>query len=234
MSTFYTTLSIYNALSTTHLSMTHQSFLTDGVPLLRGRSCTLVPGIVIATRKACLGLRTCSLAYQQSHYWNYGAVPRISRIHHLLENYFTVDIYIQQHLQHSQRHPSPTLSTMPATKSVKMITPFDGFKITRPAAVALLAYIILVVIVMLPFDMYSYDEQKKAYVKFQYSLAQRIILVILLIFPFLLGVYSVNCMMVGGCTLWSWIIALATIIWSILIVVSTIATKSFHLEDIVA
>ena len=121
-----------------------------------------------------------------------------------------------------------------ASKSLKMITPFDGFKLTRPAAVALLAYIILVVIVMLPFDMYNYDEQKKAYVKFQYSIAQRIILVILLIFPFLLGVYSVNCMMVGGCTLWSWIIALATILWSILIVISTIATKSFHLEDIAA
>lgn len=118
--------------------------------------------------------------------------------------------------------------------AAKMISVFDGLKITTPAAVALVAYLILVALVLMPFDMYSYDEQKNDYVKFQYSFAQRLLLVVLLIFPFLLGVYSVNCMMVGGCHIWSWIIALATILWSIVVVITTFSTKSFRLEDMLA
>lgn len=121
-----------------------------------------------------------------------------------------------------------------AKAPMKSITVFDGLKITTPAAVALVAYLILVALVLMPFDMYSYDEQKQTYVKFQYSFAQRLLLVVLLIFPFLLGVYSVNCMMVGGCNLWSWIIAIATIVWSIIVVITTFSTKSFRLEDVLA
>lgn len=118
--------------------------------------------------------------------------------------------------------------------SLKTITVFDGLKITTPAAVALVAYMILVALVLMPFDMYAYDDQKQAYAKFQYSFAQRLLLIVLLIFPFLLGVYSVNCMMVGGCNIWSWIIAIATILWSIIVVITTFSTKSFRLEDVMA
>lgn len=123
---------------------------------------------------------------------------------------------------------------MPKAASTKMISVFDGLKITTPAAVALVAYLILVAIIMMPFDMYTYDEQKQEYVKFQYSFGQRLVLVLLLIFPFLLGVYSVNCMMVGGCNLWSWIVAVATILWSVLVVITTFSNKSFRLEDVIA
>lgn len=121
-----------------------------------------------------------------------------------------------------------------AASSTKMINVFDGLKVTTPAAVALVAYLILVALVLMPFDMYSYDENKQTYVKFQYSFAQRLLLVVLLIFPFLLGVYSVNCMMVGGCSLWSWIIAISTIMWSIIVVITTFSTKSFRLEDVLS
>jgi len=119
-------------------------------------------------------------------------------------------------------------------KATKMITVFDGLKITTPAAVALVAYLVMVALVMLPFDMYAYDETKQRYVKFQYSFAQRLLLVVLLIFPFLLSVYSVNCMMVGGCSIWSWIVALATILWSVIVVIMTFSSKSFRLEDVMA
>jgi fumarate reductase subunit D len=121
-----------------------------------------------------------------------------------------------------------------SSSGFKSITVFDGLRLTTPAVVALIAYIILVAIVLMPFDMYTYDEEKQAYVKFNYSFGQRLLLVVLLIFPFLLGVYSVNCMMVGGCLIWSWIVALATILWSVVIVITTFSTKSFRLEDVVA
>lgn len=116
----------------------------------------------------------------------------------------------------------------------KSIALTDGLRITTPAAVALVAYLVLVAIIMMPFDMYTYDEARQQYLKYPYSFGQRLILVLLLVFPFLLGVYSVNCMMVGGCNVWSWIVALATILWSTVVVIMTFLNKSFRLEDILA
>jgi hypothetical protein len=119
-------------------------------------------------------------------------------------------------------------------KATKMISVFDGLRITTPAAVALVAYLIMVALVLMPFDMYSYDDKTQSYVKYQYSFAQRLLLIVILIFPFLLSVYSVNCMMVGGCSVWSWVVALATIIWSIIVVIMTFSSKTFRLEDVLA
>ena len=116
----------------------------------------------------------------------------------------------------------------------KSILVTDGLRITTPAAVALVAYLVLVAIIMMPFDMYAYDEARQKFLKYPYSFGQRLVLVLLLIFPFLLGVYSVNCMMVGGCSLWSWIVALATILWSGIVVIMTFSNRSFRLDDILA
>lgn len=106
--------------------------------------------------------------------------------------------------------------------------------ITAPATVALVAYLVLVAIVLLPIDMQLYDQDKKAYVTLKYSFGQRLLLVFLLVLPFVLGVYSINCMMVGGCRVWSWVVALATILWSIIMVITTVMNRSFRLEDVVA
>ena len=119
-------------------------------------------------------------------------------------------------------------------KALRTISVYDGLKITTPAAVALVAYLILAALVLMPFDMYAYDDNEQGYAKVKYSFGQRLLLVVLLILPFFLGVYSVNCMMVGGCSVWSWVIAIATILWSVVVVISTFSTKSFRLEDVIA
>lgn len=104
-------------------------------------------------------------------------------------------------------------------------------QITSPAIVALVGYALLALIVLLPFEMYTYDMKNNTYVRKPYNFAQRLLLVIILLFPFFLGVYSVNCMMVGECRLWSWIVAVATLVWAILVVVSAIHYQAFRLDD---
>ena len=119
-------------------------------------------------------------------------------------------------------------STGPLTK----ISVFDGFTITAPALVTLVGYAILVFIVLLPLDMYTYDEKTGKNVKQRYSFGYRFIIALLLLFPFLLSVYSVNCMMVGSCKTWSWIIALITLLWAIVITVTTFSSGSFSLDQL--
>lgn len=113
------------------------------------------------------------------------------------------------------------------------IAPFN-IRMTSPAIVALVGYAILVFIVLLPIDMYVYDPDTNSYVKQQYSFGYRLVIALLLLFPFLLSVYSVNCMMVGNCQLWSWVVALLTLLWSVIIVVTTFSSKSFVLDQIAA
>ena len=119
------------------------------------------------------------------------------------------------------------------SKVNKMFSAVDGLRITGPALVALIGYAILVFIVLLPVDMYSYDDKSDKYVKQRYNFPYRLLIALLLLFPFLLSVYSVNCMMVGNCVAWSWIVAVITILWAAIIAVTTFSTGSFSVDQMV-
>jgi hypothetical protein len=123
---------------------------------------------------------------------------------------------------------SMALATSPTTWSA-----VQGIRLTSPAVVTLVGYAILVFIVLLPVDMYTYDDKTNAYVKQTYSFTYRLLIALLLLFPFLLSVYSVNCMMVGNCTLWSWVVALLTLLWAVVITVTTFSSGSFSLDSMV-
>jgi hypothetical protein len=107
-----------------------------------------------------------------------------------------------------------------------------GIRLTYPGVVTLVGYALIVFIVLLPIDMYKYDDKTGAYVKQKYSFPYRLLVALLLLFPFLLSVYSVNCMMVGNCTTWSWVVALLTLLWAILITVTTLSSGSFTVDEL--
>lgn len=117
-------------------------------------------------------------------------------------------------------------------RSTALAAAGSRLRITTPAMVTLVGYALLVFLVLLPIDMYAYDERTKQYVKQKYDFLQRMLLVLLLSFPFILSIYSVNCMMVGSCVYWSWIVALTTLLWSLLVLAMTFATKSFTLDSL--
>ena len=110
----------------------------------------------------------------------------------------------------------------------------EGFnRLTAPAIVAIVGYAILALVVLLPFDMYTYDERTNTYVRNPYRFANRLLIMILLLFPFFLGVYTVNCMMVGDCHIWSWIVAAATLLWACIVIITAITNRAFKLDDMV-
>jgi hypothetical protein len=117
-------------------------------------------------------------------------------------------------------------------KSSKSSDLLGSFVLTGPALTTLVAYALLIALVMLPFNMYAYDGKEGKYVTYKYSFTQRLALSVLLLLPFLLGIYSVNCMMVGNCVLFSWIVAAITILWAIIVVILALMNNGFVLEDV--
>lgn len=111
------------------------------------------------------------------------------------------------------------------------------FHLSSPAMVALVGYLILIVIVMLPFEMYTYNDETNSYDANKYNFWNRMVIVLLLCVPFFLGVFTINCMVLGskgyGCNIWTWIIALVTLLWAAVILIKSFTRKSFKLEDIV-
>ena len=108
----------------------------------------------------------------------------------------------------------------------------DGLRLTLPAIVTLVGYVIMAIIILVPFDMYAWDDKRNEYVRYKYDLSQRIFILLLLMFPLLLGVYSVNCFVVGKCFVLSWVVALITIIWASAVILAALINKSFNLDDV--
>lgn len=109
---------------------------------------------------------------------------------------------------------------------------FAGITLTTPAIVTLIGYLILCVLIVSPFDMYAWDEKENEYERYRYNFWQRLLLLILLLFPLLLAVYSVNCFMVGKCVILSWAVALVTLLWAIAVIIAAIINRSFRLDDV--
>lgn len=108
-----------------------------------------------------------------------------------------------------------------------------GFNLTYPSIVALVGYIILIVIVLLPIDMYTYNASRNQHVKQPYNFPFRLLIAMLLLIPFFLGVYSINCMVVGECHAWSWIVAIMTIVWAFVIAITSFSLGAFSLDQLV-
>jgi len=95
-----------------------------------------------------------------------------------------------------------------------------GLTFSTPALIALIAYVILALVIVLPFEFPVTDERTGEVVVVKYDLTERIIVLILLLIPVGLSVYTINCMMVGNCLLWSYIVSLISVFWVVLFVIS--------------
>ena len=100
--------------------------------------------------------------------------------------------------------------------------PFMGMTISMPAIIALVTYAVLCVVIMLPFEFPLTDERTGDTYTVRYIFVERLILLILLAIPAVLSVYTINCMVVGKCMLWSYAIALISVFWVALFVIGAI------------
>jgi hypothetical protein len=95
-----------------------------------------------------------------------------------------------------------------------------GLKISTPAIISLIAYIVLALVIILPFEFPVTDERTGEVVVVKYDIVERLIVLLLLLIPVALSVYTINCMISGNCVLWSYIISLISVFWVILFVIS--------------
>lgn len=95
-----------------------------------------------------------------------------------------------------------------------------GFELSMPAVIALIAYIVLALVIMLPFEFPVTDERTGEVVIVKYNFMERLIVLVLLLIPVGLSVYTINCMMMGNCKTWSYIVSIISVFWVVLFVIS--------------
>jgi hypothetical protein len=95
-----------------------------------------------------------------------------------------------------------------------------GFQLSTPAIIAAIAYAIMCFVILLPIQPKNQDT------KVNTNFGIRLLMVIILLIPFALSVYSINCMMVGDCVIWSYIQAIMIALWVLLFIVLTLLAYS--------
>jgi hypothetical protein len=91
--------------------------------------------------------------------------------------------------------------------------------LSTPAVVTLIAYLILALILILPFEIPVRDDTTGQIVVLKYNFVERLLVLLLMTLPIALSIYSINCMVVGNCELLSYLLAFLTVIWVAIMVV---------------
>ena len=91
--------------------------------------------------------------------------------------------------------------------------------LSTPAVIALVSYLILALIIILPFEIPVKDDSTGQIVVLKYNFVERLLVLLLMTLPIVLSIYSINCMVVGNCELLSYLIAFLTVIWVAIMVV---------------
>lgn len=97
--------------------------------------------------------------------------------------------------------------------------------LSRPAYLAAVAYLIMAIIILLPFNINSAMGSEESDVTTSYKLTQRLHMLSLLIIPIGLSVYSINCYVVGKCVTWGYINAILIVIWVLLFVLASVISS---------
>lgn len=118
--------------------------------------------------------------------------------------------------------PKNSSMSAPSLKLPQNSQDFVGMKMHLPAIIALIAYIIMGIVILLPFEYPVYDQKTDSMFVLKYNFGQRLIILLLMTIPIALSVYTINCMMAGSCLVWSYIISIATVLWIAMFVLSAI------------
>lgn len=105
---------------------------------------------------------------------------------------------------------------MPSTNSMiklpKSQKSIAGFQIYIPAVITLVAYVILAILILLPFEFPVTTDSGETYTV-EYNFVHRLLTVLIMTIPIALSVYNINCLVSGDCLLWSYVVSLSTVFW---------------------
>jgi hypothetical protein len=105
----------------------------------------------------------------------------------------------------------------------------DAFRtVSGPAWIAIISYLVLGAVILFPFKYTYLDPQTNKYVDVEYDFGARLVALLIMAFPIALSVYSINCMVIGKCNLYSLFVAILTAAWVVLFVISAFAFTFFN------
>lgn len=96
-------------------------------------------------------------------------------------------------------------------------------KLAKPTLIAAIGYAVLLLILLTPMNVGDYDPKMQDSQKF--DIMYRIILVIVLLIPIALSLYSIDCMIKGRCVLWSYVNAVAVCVWVVLFFAASVVAS---------
>ena len=113
-------------------------------------------------------------------------------------------------------------SSSPKAPSSLMPKTFFGLELTTPALIAAIAYLILAITIVMPLEFPVYDEESGQEIIVKYDFGQRLLILLIMSIPYVLSVYTINCMMTGKCMVWSWVVTILTVFWVLLFIFTAI------------
>lgn len=86
------------------------------------------------------------------------------------------------------------------------------------AAVAAVGYILVAIALFIPVK--PADEKKAT--EYEYRMADRFVVLLVMLIPMALSVYTIDCMVEGQCQPWAWVNSVMVFVWSVVIFVVSI------------
>jgi hypothetical protein len=92
-----------------------------------------------------------------------------------------------------------------------------NLKLTKPAMLAAVSYLVMAFIILLPINGPCDRNDPNCY-----NLSKRLLVLLLMVIPIGLSIYSINCMVAGNCVVWSWVNSIFIAAWVLLFLLATV------------
>lgn len=106
------------------------------------------------------------------------------------------------------------------------------FELSRPAFLSAIAYLIMGFVIILPFNLGESDPNYDIN-KGKYSFGYRLMLLLLMLIPIGLSIYSINCFVKGKCEIWAWINSVVICLWVLLFVIAVLVSSESRKEKLI-
>ena len=97
--------------------------------------------------------------------------------------------------------------------------------LSRPAYIAAVAYVTLMIFILLGVDASAYHKHHEHHHSKWQHFKQRLLTVILMFIPICISVYSINCFVRGNCVAWSYLHAVCVVIWVLMFVLASVLSS---------
>lgn len=100
-----------------------------------------------------------------------------------------------------------------------------SIELSKPAMLAAVAYLVMAFVILLPLGATGSEAGKPTP-----ALGKRIMTLVLMLIPIGLSIYSINCMVVGKCVIWSWVNSIIIAAWVLLFLVAMVLSTERRVE----